>query len=262
MKKLLEKIRILNALLQNNSGSPLNFGDLAKVVGRCIESNTYIISNEGCLLGHSMEDSQVCPTMTDILDKGGAFPQDYNADLLSKAETEVNIERHGVCTFYRDRECHVGNKFSTIVPIIGGGQRWGTLVLSNLREFSDGDVVLAEYCATLVGMEIMRSKTAEIAQNAREKEAVAIATKALSYSEIEALLYLFNDFQHGEGIVNASRLAKEADITRSVIVNALRKLESAGVIEACSLGVKGTHIKIINDHLTGELDQVRRRNRQ
>ncbi|MDO4542627.1 MAG: GTP-sensing pleiotropic transcriptional regulator CodY [Bacillota bacterium] len=255
----MEKIRILNELLQKNPGTVLNFGDLAKVVGHCIESNTYIISNEGLLLGHSMEDSQVCDTMTDIVEKGGVFPKDYNADILSKTQTEVNIERHGVCTFYRDSKCHLGNKFSTIVPIIGGGQRWGTLVLSKLSSFSDGDVVLAEYCATLVGMEIIRSKTAEIAKNAREKEAVAIATKALSYSEIEALLYLFKDFQRGEGIVNASKLAKEADITRSVIVNALRKLESAGVIDACSLGVKGNHIKIINDHLTGELNEVRRR---
>ena len=58
--------------------------------------------------------------------------------------------------------------------------------------------------------------------------------------------------------MNASKIAKEADITRSVIVSALRKLESAGVIEACSLGVKGTHIKIINDHLTTELNEVRK----
>jgi transcriptional pleiotropic repressor len=29
-----------------------------------------------------------------------------------------------------------------------------------------------------------------------------------------------------------------------VIVNALRKLESAGIIESRSLGMKGTHIKV------------------
>ena len=221
MKKLLEKIRILNTLIQKNDAQALNFGDLAKVVGRCIESNTYIISNAGYLLGHSMEDTQICATMTNIIKRGGLFPQAYNADILSKAETEVNIERQGICTFYQDTKCQVGNKFSTIVPIIGGGQRWGTLVLSKLSEFSDDDIVLAEYCATLVGMEIIRSKTAEIAKNAREKEAVAIATKALSYSEIEALLYLFKNFLYGEGIVNASKIAKEADITRSVIVLSL-----------------------------------------
>ena len=43
----------------------------------------------------------------------------------------------------------------------------------------------------------------------------------------------------------------------SVIVNALRKFESAGVIESRSLGMKGTHIKILNDKLIPELKKVR-----
>ena len=52
-----------------------------------------------------------------------------------------------------------------------------------------------------------------------------------------------------EGILVASRVADKSSITRSVIVNALRKLESAGVIESRSLGMKGTHIKVINEKL-------------
>jgi transcriptional pleiotropic repressor len=51
----------------------------------------------------------------------------------------------------------------------------------------------------------------------------------------------------------ASKIADRARITRSVIVNALRKLESAGVIESKSLGMKGTHIKILNAHLIEEM---------
>ena len=45
-------------------------------------------------------------------------------------------------------------------------------------------------------------------------------------------------------------------ITRSVIVNALRKLESAGVVEARSLGMKGTYIRILNDYLLEELEKI------
>ena len=51
----------------------------------------------------------------------------------------------------------------------------------------------------------------------------------------------------GEGTVITSRLAKETGITRTVIVNALKKMESAGLLETKSYGVKGTHIKILND---------------
>ena len=55
----------------------------------------------------------------------------------------------------------------------------------------------------------------------------------------------------------ASRIADRVGITRSVIVNALRKFESAGVIESRSSGMKGTYIKIVNDVIFDELDKVR-----
>ncbi|MBJ3788582.1 GTP-sensing pleiotropic transcriptional regulator CodY, partial [Bacillus sp. OA1] len=45
--------------------------------------------------------------------------------------------------------------------------------------------------------------------------------------------------------------------TRSVIVNALRKLESAGVIESRSLGMKGTYIKVLNDKFLHELAKLK-----
>ncbi len=43
----------------------------------------------------------------------------------------------------------------------------------------------------------------------------------------------------GSQVIVASKVADRVGITRSVIVNALRKLESAGVIESRSLGMKG-----------------------
>ena len=55
-----------------------------------------------------------------------------------------------------------------------------------------------------------------------------------------------NELKGSEGVLVASRIADRSGITRSVIVNALRKLESAGIIETRSLGMKGTHIKILN----------------
>ncbi|MCL8208735.1 MAG: GTP-sensing pleiotropic transcriptional regulator CodY, partial [Actinomycetia bacterium] len=44
---------------------------------------------------------------------------------------------------------------------------------------------------------------------------------------------------------------------RSVIVNALRKLESAGVVETRSLGMKGTHIRVLNPRLRPTLAKIR-----
>ena len=45
-------------------------------------------------------------------------------------------------------------------------------------------------------------------------------------------------------------------ITRSVIVNALRKFESAGVIESRSSGMKGTYIKVTNEVVYDELKKL------
>ena len=42
-----------------------------------------------------------------------------------------------------------------------------------------------------------------------------------------------------------------------MIVNALSKFESAGVIESRSSGMKGTYIKVVNDYVFTELERIR-----
>ncbi|MHB1627332.1 MAG: GTP-sensing pleiotropic transcriptional regulator CodY, partial [Bacilli bacterium] len=86
-----------------------------------------------------------------------------------------------------------------------------------------------------------------------------MAVDSLSYSELEAIEHIFEELDGREGLLVASKVADRVGITRSVIVNALRKLESAGVIESRSLGMKGTYIKILNDKLLSQLDKVRHR---
>ena len=73
-----------------------------------------------------------------------------------------------------------------------------------------------------------------------------MAMRALSYSEVESIRHIIRELKGPEGIVVASRVADRVGVTRSVIVNALRKLESAGIIESRSLGMKGTFIKVLS----------------
>ncbi len=44
-----------------------------------------------------------------------------------------------------------------------------------------------------------------------------------------------------------------------MIVNALRKFESAGVIESRSSGMKGTYIKVLNEVIFDELEEMKDR---
>jgi transcriptional pleiotropic repressor len=83
-----------------------------------------------------------------------------------------------------------------------------------------------------------------------------MAIRTLSYCESEAVQHIFSELEGDEGILVASKIADRSGITRSVIVNALRKLESASVIETRSLGMKGTRIKILNPKLKSELETL------
>ena len=87
----------------------------------------------------------------------------------------------------------------------------------------------------------------------RKKAMVQIAFSTLSYSELEAIVNILSELKGMEGLLVASKIADRVGITRSVIVNALRKFESAGLIETKSLGMKGTYIKIKNEFLLEEL---------
>ena len=150
------------------------------------------------------------------------------------------------------------NGLTTIIPITGGGERLGTLILSRLdKEFDDEDLILAEYSATVVGMEIMHVRSEQLEEEVRNKAIVQMAISSLSYSELEAVGHIFEELNGTEGLLVTSKIADRVGITRSVIVNALRKLESASVIESRSLGMKGTFIKVLNDKFLFELDKVK-----
>lgn len=257
MKTLLEKTRDINKIIQKAAGHPISFAEMAETLCKNINSNIYIIGRKGKVLGYAFMDNFYCPTMDDIVKLDAHFPDQYNDDLLRTLETAVNINRDGYCVFGIHNTCFLNNKYTTIVPVSGGGQRLGTLILSKSGEFSEDDLILAEYGATVVGMEILRAKVEKVEEIARQKAVVSIAFDTLSYSELEAVEHIFNELGDSNGLLVASKIADKVGITRSVIVNALRKLESAGVVEVRSLGMKGTYIRILNDYLLEELDRIK-----
>ncbi|MGI6225045.1 MAG: GTP-sensing pleiotropic transcriptional regulator CodY [Peptococcales bacterium] len=259
MKTLLEKTRTLNKLLQKSAGNPVDFKEITKVLSNMIESNVYIVNRRGKILGYSFVEGFQCETIEDIITENERFPEEYNENLLRVSQTQSNLKSsENACVFEGPTCCQFGGKISTIVPILGGGERQGTLLLAKFNdEFDDSDLILAEYGATVVGMEILSAKTEKIEEEARKKAAVQIAIGTLSYSELEAIEHIFAELEGSEGLLVASKIADRVGITRSVIVNALRKFESAGVIESKSLGMKGTYIRVLNENLLDELEKLK-----
>ena len=241
--QLLDKTRKINKLLHNNNSSKVVFNDICAVLTEILNSNVFVVSKKGKVLGVS-KCSDV-PYIEELIEKdvGKHIDEMLNERLLSILSTKenVNLETLG---FVDD----VKKYTAIITPIDIAGERLGTLfVYRENRQYDIDDIILSEYGTTVVGLEMMRSVNEENAEETRKVQIVKSAISTLSFSELEAITHIFDEMDGKEGILVASKIADRVGITRSVIVNALRKFESAGVIESRSSGMKGTYIKVLND---------------
>ena len=249
---LLEKTRKINKLLQRSEN--VEYDSISRVLSNVLEANICIANKKGELYGYALIDDVDDKSTFDDVISTGKFPAPYVKWLNRFDETQVNPKNYSS----KDGASVSGNNF-TIVPIYGVGRRIGTLIVARYDEnFTDDDLLLAEYGATVVGMEMLRDHTEKVEIEARKKATVQIALATLSYSEAEAAVNILSELKGNEGLLVASKIADRVGITRSVIVNALRKFESAGVIDSKSLGMKGTYIKIKNEYLMEEVQKLRR----
>ena len=248
--QLLDKTRKINKLLHNNNSHKVVFNDICSVLSEILESNALVFSRKGKILGIKNR-SDFDPIHELIRDAvGGHIDTELNERLLSILSTKENVNLQTL-GFEAD---NIDNYVAIITPIDIAGERLGTLFLYRLgRSYTIDDIILSEYGTTVVGLEMMRSVNEENAEEIRKVNIVRSAISTLSFSELEAIRYLLKELNGNEGILVASKIADRVGITRSVIVNALRKFESAGVIESRSSGMKGTYIKVLNDVVFEEL---------
>lgn len=256
-KTLLEKSRAINRMLQKIGGNPVDYYEICEVLTENLSCSSFIVGRRGQIIGYSFSRDEPCNSIEQLISHTERFPESFNQEFISIQETRTNItlEDGRRCIFnYNEKRCSCADQIWVIVPVFGGARRIGTLLLTRKNiGFSDEDIVLAEYGAIVVANEVMRMRTERIEEEARKKASVQIAIATLSYSEKEAIEHILAELNGTEGLLVASRIADKVGITRSVIVSALRKFESASVIESRSLGMKGTYIKVLNDYLFDEL---------
>jgi transcriptional pleiotropic repressor len=252
VKTLLEKTRRINRLLQKSAGNAVNFNEMAHVLAELLDADVYVASRKGKILGAAATSGG-----REVNLQGATWTDPFNLRLMKLDDTTPNAPEGTLTVLQEDGSHTLEAKLVTFVPVNGGGERLGTLLLARPSEFGEPDLILAEQSATVVGVEILRAHAGELEEEARKKAAVQVALGTLSYSELEAVQHIFDELDGTEGLLVASKIADRVGITRSVIVNALRKFESAGVIESRSLGMKGTHIKVLNDRLVEELRKLR-----
>jgi len=252
--QLLDRTRKINRLLQKTGTQRVIFTDICEVLSEILNSNVLVLSKKGKLLAiHEVKGFyQVRELLTDNM--GTIVDEKLNDRILNILSTKENINLE---TLGFTNEVTTNKIVGMVVPIDIAGVRLGTLFLyRQTKNYHIEDIILGEYGATVVGLEIMRSINDENSEETRKTAIVKSAIGTLSFSEQEAIKHIFNELTGREGILVASKIADKVGITRSVIVNALRKFESAGVIESRSLGMKGTYIKILNEVLLEELEKI------
>ncbi len=85
-----------------------------------------------------------------------------------------------------------------------------------------------------------------------EQRSIQKVMSAMSYTEtmiITTIARYFREKDTLEDTFTVSDLTTREGVSRSIGVNAIRKLESAGLLESRSLGMKGTRIRITNKKL-------------
>jgi transcriptional pleiotropic repressor len=253
--QLLDKTRKIGKLLHNNNSSKVVFNDICKVMREILNSNILVISKKGKVLG--VGNSQGIEPIEELIQNnvGGFIDPMLNERLLAVLSTKENVN---LATLgFEHTDIH---KFQAVIsPIEIAGERLGTLFVYKCNvQYDLDDIILCEYGTTVVGLEMLRAVNEENAEESRKLAVVHSAISTLSFSEMEAITHIFDELNGMEGILVASKIADRVGITRSVIVNALRKFESAGVIESRSSGMKGTYIKVLNDAVFDEIEKLKK----
>lgn len=258
-KSLLNKVKKLNQVLLESDTVALITGKVFETLGGFIKCNVFLLDPEGNLRESYFQPELTCEPLQRNLSGDGTFPSGYNIKkFLTYNESQVNItvdpEQCGVGSEEKENGCAGNIVYITGIPVFGGGYRLGTLLLHRPSvQFEHDDLILSEICTAIAGMLLMRREFERNEEESRNKTTAAIAFESLSYSEVEAIEEIFKSLRDNENIVVASKIADNLGITRSVIVNALRKFESAGIIESRSLGMKGTYIKVKNPEALREI---------
>jgi len=143
-------------------------------------------------------------------------------------------------------------------PITAVGINYGHISISrNTPQFTKDEEQMLDITICMYTLLLRQRERQAHIQRKQRQISVRSAINALSYSELEAAIHIFEAITGPEGRLIAGHIADKLGFTRSVVVNALKKLEGAGVIETRSLGVKGTYIKIKDPMFLEELNKLR-----
>lgn len=247
---LLKDIRNLNRMMQRAGVLKPVYEDLCAMSGDMLDASVLLASREGRIvcLHHGLDHPG---SSFQNLQEGENLEEACASSLNRVLDTweGAKAEKFG---FPKGE----GVQYSVMLPMESGAERMGTLIYQRAeRDFEALEVAVMEFAAAIICANYAQVIMANKEKERQQAEICRGALASLSYSELEASISIFEQLGGKEGMLVASKIADRQGITRSVIVNALRKFESAGIIESRSLGMKGTYIKVINPTLFDEMEK-------
>lgn len=254
---LLNKIKSINYLLGNFHLNEDFLKNICEQLSKLVLANVYLYDNSGNIGCYSMHKNYYCEYNKDFL-TSNSMPQEYMDITQTLTSPISNIyDSEPKCTCPGVDSCIYGNRYTSIVPIFYSYEKIGAILLIKYEQpFSDEDQIICEHAFAIISLELARKEIEEIKVNSYEIASANIAFNSLSYTEVMVCKEIFKIINNDEGIIIASEIAYNLYITRSIINNALNKLESAGIIVVKSLGVKGTYIKILNKNILDVLKKA------
>lgn len=244
--QLLDRIRKVNRLLHNNAGYKISVDEVCGLLGKLLMSDVLLADSDGTLIGVHNEESILQIEALKMLQTGDVLDADINERFLAVLSTKENVNL-GMIGFQHDG---LDLYDAIIVPIGIAGERLGTFFAYRIRNtYEIDDIILCEYIATIAAMELLHDVYEAGTYDDHNEKLVYTVLRSLSSSERRAAKCVFEELAKTKGVLVTSRVAEKYGITRSVIVNAIKKLNGAGVIRSRSMGVKGTAIQIENEYL-------------
>lgn len=159
-----------------------------------------------------------------------AFSESSSSRLFSIVESELNTRITAV----------IGSK-----KVYGGELYTSRVKIEGVVLCSEYNVLRANYNYLVFAIRLIKEKIKIEKLTALYKNVVESALEGLTQSELKGVWGVFSKMENTSATIVTSSVSKEVGVARSALINGLRKLECAGIIEMHSKGAGGTSIRLL-----------------
>lgn len=239
------KIRLFLNITECLKTSSEFFNGLLEYFHKNMDCSSIIIDSQGKIL-YSRFSTREQNSYWDIIESENKIRETTAKKINSIKNILFNFNYNDLSLFDEYNYSKTEDCYGVLIPIEFENFRdLSILLFKHSSKFLTDDEIIFEIISSFIlRMEISNRKT-EQSNILKKNNDVVSVIKILSYSEVKAIQHVIDELKGKDGILVGSKVANEARITRSVVVNALRKLEGASIIQTKSLGVKGTSIKFL-----------------